>query len=58
MEKKSALKEKKYVVFSHGLSAGRLSAVVIGKRGKKKTQTQRVTIKLVVSGEGITEPTY
>lgn len=57
MENKSTLKEKKYVFFSHGLSAGRLPTVVIGKRkGEKKKQS--VTIKLVVPGEGIIALTY
>lgn len=35
MENKNVLKEKKSGFFSHGLSAGRLSAVAIGKRKKR-----------------------
>lgn len=57
MENKSALKEKKSVFFSHGLSAGRLSTVVVGGI-KKAKQKQGVTIKLMVSGEGIIGVAY
>lgn len=55
MENKNVFKEKKPGFFSHGLSTGRLSAVVIGKR--KKGEKSRVRIKLVVPGEGVIELT-